>query len=110
MTVTTTEVVVPIVSINVDKSYLNFGSIVEGESGSDTVTITNTGDVNVDVSWNVVESGTFYLDNLGYVPSSPILALTPSGSSLITLTLIVPSDTPPGVKTATLVFWAEAST
>ena len=95
-----------VVSISVDTTSVDFGTIVQGEdSAVKIVEITNTGDVAVDVTYSIVEDGTFYADNLDVTGVPGTIPYLDSLTANLQLVDVVGF----GEYTAVLVFWAEAS-
>lgn len=108
-----------IISISVDPSDIDFGTIYEGGSVTSSVTITNDGNVEVSITAILEEESheEFYASNLkmfevglGYVYVVEWnLALPPTYEEVVALELTIPYPCPAGDKTAILVFWAEVS-
>ena len=108
-----------VVSINVDPSDVDFGTIYEGSSGTDTITITNLGNtaalITATLSGEVPID--FYTDNLkmlevgpGYVYVEEWNLVLPSAYvESVSLELTIPYPCPAGIKTANLILWAEIS-
>lgn len=106
-----------IISISVDPSDIDFGTIYEGNSGTSSVTITNDGTVEISVNATLGSEDPvgFYTDNLkmfevgpGYVYVEEWnLVLQPTYEESVSLELTIPYPCPAGNKTAILVFWAE---
>ena len=108
----TTEVLDDVISINVDPSFLDFGSVYRGQS-SDLVpiTITNTGTVSVDVTAST--TSVFYGANLT-LSGDPVgtwgVTMAYGASSHTVQTQVnVPSDWDAGIEAGTIIFWAEAT-
>lgn len=102
-----------IISISVDPSDIDFGTIYEGGSGTSSVTITNDGNVEVSVIATLGSevpvgfyTSNFKLDDLT-VSDWSISLLGLGASELVGLSLDIPVGTEPGFKTAILTFWAE---
>jgi len=102
-----------VVSINIDPSDVDFGTIYKGSSGTDTITITTTGNTAALITANLVEElpEDFYSDNLE-LNSSPVTgwsiqSLAPNTPTPVVLDLNIPLGTETGLKTANLIFWAE---
>lgn len=104
-----------IIGVSVNPTSVDFGSIVPGTaSESQTVTVTNTGNVAENFGAEIFNESVadFYTINLtidalavsGW-SAGPIAALGDTG--LLPLVLMMPSGTPADTYTATLVFWAE---
>ena len=107
-----------IIGISVSTALVSFGELVPGTvSVPQSVVVTNTGNVAVDLDATLENElpAEFYTDNLTLGPGSvdswsvgpiPSLASTPP----LDLVLSMPSGTPAGDYTATLVFWAIIAT
>jgi len=102
-----------VVSINVDPNDIGFGPINKGETGTETVTITTTGNTVAVITATL--SGElpvdFYSDNLELdsfpIAGWSILSLAPDTPTLVFLDLYIPPGTAAGSVTANLIFWAE---
>lgn len=104
-----------IISISVEPSDVDFGTIYEGGSGTSSVTITNDGNSAVSVAATLgseVPEGFytsyFKLDNQA-VSDWSISFLGLSADEIVDLSLDIPFDTEAGTKTAMLTFWAETN-
>jgi len=108
------------IGISVDPTSIDFGSMPIGQpSATETVTVSNTGDVSVDLDASLanisdpdVYTTGLTIDNLlvsewGVIPTVTVAIGADTGA--LPLVLTVPVATPVGTYTATLVFWAEAS-
>lgn len=102
-----------VVSINIEPSNIGFGSINTGESGTDTITITTTGNTVALITATLVDElpEDFYSDNLE-LDSSPVTgwsipSLAPDTPTPVVLDLDIPLGTEAGSKTANLIFWAQ---
>ncbi len=109
-----TTVELPIVSISVTPTDVDYGTLMRGEtSATKVITVDNIGDVPVDISASVIEDEAFYasyltLDTLS-VSAWEALDLAPLDPDLtIDSVLTLPSNFAFfGDYTGTLVFWAE---
>ncbi|MBA7668092.1 hypothetical protein ES703_76196 [subsurface metagenome] len=103
-----------IVSIIVDPTTIDFGPIIQGGTGTDSLNVANSGTVPASVTATL--DGTdveFYTANLlmdGGSVTAWSANLPVSESVDVSLTLNVPAGAEPGAKTATIIFWAEEST
>lgn len=104
-----------IISINVDFSDIDFGTMFEGGSGTSLVNITNDGNVEVSITATLgseVPDG-FYTSNFrlnGLVVSDwSISTLGIGASEIVVLSLDIPVDSEPRFKTAILTFWTDSS-
>lgn len=106
-----------VVSISVDTS-VNFANPSPGDEVYRSVSVENTGTVSVDVTATLMGENPvdFYTDNLkmedttsAWVPVVDWDLTIATGTDYAELQLTIPDPTAPGSKTATLVFWAEAS-
>ena len=118
--VATTNIVIGIVGIDLDRESINYGNIVPGEdSNVETIGINNTGTLDVNVTLEVqgtdATSQSFYEQSL-YIEGdlyniSDIIGSIPVEDSInINTQLHVPSSwAEPGVQEAQFIFWAEAA-
>lgn len=112
----TTNISAPLMSIAVTPATINFGNLNAGQTSSAvTMTIENLGSVAVAVTAEAQGTdAVFYTDNLTLdstaLSSWSIASIAVSSSDTADAVLTVPGTTAPGVKEATLVFWAEAAT
>lgn len=102
-----------IVSINIEPGNIGFGSISTGESGTDTITVTTTGNTVALITATLVDElpEGFYSDNLE-LDSSPVTGWSIPNLALdtpttVALDLYIPLGTEAGSKTANLIFWAQ---
>jgi len=107
----TATIVNPIVSISVDKTNIDFETIIGGKtSAPHTVTITSTSTTGIVLSASVNEDGSFYNDHLeleGGSVSTWTATIDEGGpAAMVEVVLVVPIGTPPGTYTGTLVFMA----
>jgi parallel beta-helix repeat protein len=116
----TTNLVMPVVGIDVDPSSIDYGDIAPGESsGIETVDITNTGTIDCDVTIEVDGADataqdfyevSLYIDGDLYDIAVVIASIEAEGSQDVDTQLQVPlSWAEPGAQEATFIFWAEAS-
>ena len=102
----------PIISIMVDPTNIDFGVIVRGQN-SDTVpvTVTNIGEVSVDVTTEIVGPDKsfydLYLYTNGDLANVWTATIDVDLDANLDLTLKPPIDAPVGTFDATLIFWAE---
>ena len=104
----------PIISIMVDPTNIDFGTILRGQDSDPVdVTVTNIGETSVDITTSIVGTNpTFYEDNLyedGSLVTAYTMTLAVDGFDDLTLTLKPPTGTPSGTFEAMLVFWAAES-
>lgn len=104
------------IGISVDPTWIDFGTMPIGQpSATETVTVTNTGDVSVDLSASIENASTPDVYTTGLKISTDSVSgwsrtiTEPDGIVEPALILTVPLETEPGTYTATLVFWAEAT-
>lgn len=101
------------ICIDVSPSSLNFGSLYPGQEKtlSDALTVTNCGNVDVDVTTTTTSS--FYQNNLWLEGSSWYLVadwqenITVGNDLTIDAKIEVPVSYSAGTETATVIFWAE---
>lgn len=112
-TVTATFELIPIVSIGINPTILNFEAI-QGSSDTKSITITNTGNVGISVTASLIDENPigFFASNLKLADNpvsvwSTTISEPSTGTDVIEVRLDVPLETDPGIKTAILVFWAE---
>ncbi|MBA7712057.1 hypothetical protein ES703_121026 [subsurface metagenome] len=105
-----------IIGISVSPTSVDFGSLIPGTpSASQTVTVTNTGNVAEDFSTSLENISTpdVYTTGLAIDTSSAntwgASNVAVGGTAEPSLVLTVPGGTAPGTYTATLIFWAEAN-
>ena len=107
----TSSVDVPTISISVTPTDINFGRVVAGKSSAlHLITIDNTGEASVDVTAEVLEDGTFYVDCLtlkGGLVSALDETIAFNGETSFNARLVVPRDYEVGSYAGILVFWAE---
>jgi len=102
-----------IVSITIDPSNIGFGTIYTGESGTDTIIVTTTGNTVALITATLEEESPegFYTSNLKLddlvVSVWSIPSLAPNDPTPVDLTLGIPLSTEAGTKTANLIFWAQ---
>ena len=113
--------VIPLtIGIQLDRASIDYGNIKPGHNSAvETVRVTNTGDLAVDVTLevqgNTTDAQNFYEQSLwvnsALYNSSTVLATIPETQhSDVATQLKVPSTwSIPGTQTATFVFWAEAN-
>ena len=105
------EVLGETVSFAVDQSFLDFGTLNSGQSGTKILTISNTGTVDITVQ-SIVKGDPVFLDNLTFDNQawpnfSKNIAI--ETSQAIDATLAVPSsNTVEGSQSGTITFWATA--
>jgi parallel beta-helix repeat protein len=116
----TTNIVIPMVGIELDRTSIDYGDVNPGESSAiETVVITNTGTYDVEVTLEVqgvdATAQDFYEQSL-YVNSSlydiaaVIASILVGGSQPVDTQLQVPATwSVPGAQEATYIFWAEAT-
>ena len=115
----TTEITIPTIGIQLDKTSIDYGDIKTGHNSEiKPVKVTNIGNVAVDVTLQVQGNSTdaqsfyeqsLYVDDALYNISTVIATLTEAQFKDVTTQLKVPlSWTTLGAQTAVLVFWAEA--
>jgi parallel beta-helix repeat protein len=116
----TTNIVIPAVGIELDRTSIDYGDVNPGESSTvETVIVTNTGTYDVDVTLEVqgadATAQDFYEQSL-YVNSSlydiaaVIASILIGGSQPVETQLQVPATwSVPGAQEATYIFWAEAT-
>ncbi len=106
------------IGILVEPALVNFGDVEPGmPSATQTVTVTNTGNVVEDFSATIenelpagVYTGTPGLTMNGSSVAAWLpTGVDPDGTEVPSLVLTVPTGTAPGTYKATLVFWAEAA-
>jgi parallel beta-helix repeat protein len=116
----TTNLVMPVVGIDVDPSSIDYGDIAPGESsGVETVGITNTGNLDCDVTLEVDGADdtaqdfyeqSLYIDGGPYDIATVIASIEVGDSQDVDTQLQVPlSWAEAGAQEATFIFWAEAS-
>jgi len=115
----TTNLVMTVVGIEVDRDSIDYGDIAPGESSAvEIVGITNTGTVDADVTLEVdgvdataqdFYEQSLYIDESLYDIDAVIASIEVDDSQDVDTQLQVPiSWTEPGVQEATFIFWAEA--
>lgn len=105
-----TEVLDPIIWIDVSPTSIDFGSLHAGEtSATEVLTIEDLGTVNVKVTASTTSAfydAALYLD--GYNPISGWARNIAKGGSIpVDAWLVVPDTWTAGTETGTLIFWAE---
>jgi len=116
----TTNLIMPVVGIDVDRSSIDYGDIAPGESSAvETVGITNTGTLDCDVTLEVDGADdtaqdfyevSLYIDGDLYDIATVIASIEVEDSQDVDTQLQVPlSWAEPGAQEATFIFWAEAS-
>ena len=113
-TILTTTVELPMVSISVSPTNINYGPLMRGEtSATHVITVENIGEVSVDVTYSIVEDGSFYADYLKLeVSGSPFVMGTIATTASLAIDSFVTLSGDfafSGDYTGTLVFWAEAT-
>jgi hypothetical protein len=109
------------VGIEVNPTSIDYGDVVPGESSAiETVGITNTGTLAVDVTLEVQGTDataqdfyeqSLYVDSSLYDISTVIASIPSPGSDNVDTQLQVPASwAEPGVQEAQFIFWAEATT
>jgi hypothetical protein len=116
----TANLVMPMVGIELDRDSIDYGTLMLGRSSTvETVGVTNTGTVDVDVTLEVngadATAQSFYEQSL-YINGAPydidaVIASIEAGLSedVETQLQVPPSWGELGVQDATFIFWAEAS-
>jgi hypothetical protein len=118
--IATVNVAMPMVGIELDRNSIDYGNLAPGKSSVvETVGITNTGTVAVDVKLEVDGADatalsfyeqSLYIDGALYNMATVIASMPFAGSENVDTHLQVPlSWTETGPQNATFVFWAEAS-
>lgn len=109
-------VALEIVSITVSESSVTFVEMLPGESDTKGVSVENIGNIEVSVTASLVGETPegFYTDNLKLGTDIPVAEwsipnLAVNAPTGVDLTLSIPLGTGSGLKTAILVFWAEAT-
>ena len=102
----TVTVFVPIISISVDPTSVDFGTPRPGDAPTAKIVITNNGNVDVTVSETV--SGTFFIANLAV--SGTYVSIAISGTGDADLTLTIPGGTSAGLQTGSILFTASETT
>lgn len=111
--------IIPTLGISLDKVSLAFGDIIKGEdSKKQTLTITNTGNMDVNLTLQIQGEDdnaqgfydqSLYVDDVLYVEGTSIGKIAPGQSKDISVQMKVPLTwDKPGVLKATFIFWAEA--
>ena len=100
-----------IISISVDPTSIDFGTMVPGRSSEGKwVTITSASTVSIDLSVSVEEDDTFYTDNLGlgnaHVSNWGQIIFVGGDPLPVYMYLEVPDDATLGIHEGTLIFWA----
>lgn len=105
----------PIISIMVDPMNINFGTIIGGQNSETvTVTVTNIGEISVDVTTTIIGTNVGFYS--AYLYTNEDLAtdyaetLAVAAYDDLPLTLKPPEGVTTGTYEATLVFWAEEYT
>ena len=103
-----------IIAISVSPTSVSFGDLVPGTaSGPQLVTVTNTGNVEEDFTATIENPSVPDVYTTGLtINAAPVGTWAPTGVAVAasegaSLVLTMPSGTPAGTYTATLVFWAE---
>ena len=104
----------PIISIMVDPTQIDFGVITRGQDSDPVpVTVTNIGEVSVDVTTSIVGTDSAFYEAYLYEDSNLITAYTATlavdDDDVLSLILKTPLTAPVGEFDATLIFWAEES-
>jgi hypothetical protein len=116
----TTNLIMPSIGIDLDRDTIDYGDISPGESSVvETVGITNTGTIDIDVSLEVdgvdataqdFYEQSLYIDDGLYDMAAVIASIEVDDSQNVDTRLKVPVDwSEPGLQEATFIFWAEAS-
>jgi len=116
----TANLIMPVVGIDVDPGSIDYGDIAPGESSAvEVVSITNTGNVDCDVTLEVDGADataqdfyelSLYIDGSLYDIATVIASIDAGDSQDVDSQLQVPlSWDVPGAQEATFIFWAEAS-
>jgi len=115
----TANLIMPVVGIDVDPGSIDYGDIAPGESSAvEVVSITNTGNVDCDVTLEVDGADataqefyelSLYIDGSLYDIATVIASIDAGDSQDVDSQLQVPlSWDVPGEQEATFIFWAEA--
>lgn len=115
--VTATFTLIPIVSISVDPTTIALSGKMDGSYPEIAqVTVTNDGNVNIDVTATLIDDAVGFFDRCLMIDSSTRTYPSNVGTSVIPgadltmwLGLELTGETTVGTYSATLVFWAEAS-
>jgi hypothetical protein len=116
----TATVTIPMIGISLDKNSIDYGDISPGGSSAvETVGITNTGTLDVDVTLEVdgddataqdFYEQSLYIDDRLYEIDKLIVSIDVDDSKDVDTKLKAPSDWDEiGTQEATFIFWAEAS-